>query len=207
MIFKRRLLWSFLVMGILSACVVPQARIDAGLEGEPDYADFDVKARFSLQYTPPASAANRAPQQLSGRLEWAHVAGGDQLLFMDPLGQGVARLERQRDGTVRLEHANGKTEEKAAGQADQLLEAALGVPLALDDLLAWMRARPGPGARIETDATERPIRVRESGWLIFYQYGDTARLPSRVDASLDGVLKLKLAIESWDRPHYGSVKK
>jgi outer membrane lipoprotein LolB len=194
--FHKRLLWSLLGVGLLTACVAPRAWIDGGLEQGED-PDFDLAARFSLRYTPPADASN-APRQLSGRLEWRHRAEDDRLLFMDPLGQGVVQLERGRDGRARVEYANGQTEE--AGQADQLLENALGAPLPFTDLLAWVRARPGTGARAEHDDQGRPLRVRESGWLIFYQYHEAARLPSRVDASLDGVVQLRLLVDAWKRP-------
>jgi outer membrane lipoprotein LolB len=196
MIFQRRVLWSFLTAGFLSACVMPPVQVGEGVSQE---SAFDLRARFSLQYHPAGfPGGDKRPQQFSGRLEWRHQAKEDDLLFTDPLGQGVAQLRRPRQGPVELRLANG--ERREAETVDQLLETALGISLPFDDLLPWVQARPGSGALVEKDEQGRPWRVRESGWLLSYQYADeSARLPARLDASLDGgVVKLRLLFESWD---------
>ncbi|MDR2164143.1 MAG: lipoprotein insertase outer membrane protein LolB [Zoogloeaceae bacterium] len=192
-----RLFWSVCTLGLLSACVAPQARIDTGF-ARADSAvlvAFALKARFSLQFTPADAPVGQAPRHFSGGLEWRHQPEQDEMFFLDPLGQGVARLRRNAEGIV-LEQANGGR--RTADSADRLLEEALGVALPFDDLLAWIAARPGPGALVERDEQERVRRVRESGWLLAYQYTDDQRLPARLDASLDGMVKLRLVIESWE---------
>jgi len=194
---RRQLIWSLLSAGFLSACAVPSARLGDGLAlatdtGGPD--TFDLVARFSVQLL--AAAGEEGGRQFSGRLEWQHGRAGDRLLFSDPLGQGVAELQRPQQGAVVLQLADGSRRESS--DPDQLLAEVLGVALPLDELSAWVQARPGPGALVEPDAQGRPWRVRESGWLLTYHYGDGARLPSRLDASLDGVLKLRLSMESWE---------
>jgi hypothetical protein len=45
--------------------------------------------------------------------------------------------------------------------------------------------------------------VRESGWLVTYRYedgegGESNPRPTRLDASLESVLKLRLAFENWE---------
>ncbi|MDR3323214.1 MAG: outer membrane lipoprotein LolB, partial [Zoogloeaceae bacterium] len=190
--FQHRLLWSLLATSLFSACVMPPQQGEGrsgGAQRTPP-AFFEMQARFNLQYTPrekrPETVGATPPaQQFSGRMEWRHVATEDQLLFMNPLGQGMAKLRRLPEGSVELQLADGT---RRVGEADQLLEAALGVPLSLDDLLGWMKASPGSGALVEQDEAGRPTRVRESGWLLFYYYkdGDDPR-PLRLDASLDGV--------------------
>jgi outer membrane lipoprotein LolB len=186
-----------LTAGFLSACVMPHTQVGEGVSQES--AAFDLRARFSLQFNPDDTPGNvKRPQQFSGRLEWRHEEKEDHLLFTDPLGQGVAQLRRPRQGWVELRLPNG--ERREAETIEQLLGSVLGISLPLDDLLPWMQARPGSGALVERDAQGRPLRMRESGWLLTYLYADdAARLPSRLDASLDGgVLKLRLFFESWD---------
>ncbi len=197
---RRQLLWSLLTAGFLSACAVPPARVGEGLAQQASaggVASFDLSARFSLQFNPPSGQEQR---QFSGRLQWQHGPLGDKLLFMDPLGQGVAELQRPALGPVLLQLADGTRRE--ADDPDQLIGEVLGVPLPLGELAGWVQAIPGPGALMEPDAQGRPRRVRESGWLLFYHYGDGegefSRLPARLDASLDGVLKLRLSFEAWE---------
>lgn len=192
---RRQLIWSLLTAGFLSACAVPPARVGEGiaLAASAGPGAFDLVARFSVQLL---AAGEEGTRQFSGRLEWQHGAAGDRLLFSDPLGQGVAELQRPPLGPVVLQMADGSRRESS--DPDQLLADVLGVPLPLGELAAWVQARPGPGALVEPDALGRPWRVRESGWLLSYHYGETARLPSRLDASLDGVLKLRLSMESWE---------
>jgi len=162
--------------------------------GEPETtAAFALEARFSL--TLAAEGVGDAPRQLSGRLSWRHQAARDEWLLANPLGQGVARVTRQSDGSFILH--DGKQE--FIVDSPQELEARIGFPLPLAELVAWVRARPGSDAIVEYDALGRPWRARESGWLLVYRYAEADRLPVQVDASLEG-FKLRLAIERWEKP-------
>ena len=195
MSLRRPLIWSLLTAGFLSACAVPPARVGEGLvrEAVSGPGPFHLVARFSVQFQAAGDAAGR---HFSGRLQWQHGAEGDRLLFSDPLGQGVAELLRPPRGAVVLLLADGSRRE--APDPDQLLAEVLGTSLPLGELSAWVQARPGAGALVEPDGQGRPWRVRESGWLLTYHYGEGAALPSRLDASLDGVLRLRLSMESWE---------
>lgn len=192
---RRNLLWGLLTASCLTACAVPPTRVgdDMAFQARSGLGPFDLTARFSLQLHP---ASGEAERQFSGRLQWQHGPLGDRMLFLDPLGQGVAELQRPVQGPVVLQLANGSRRE--ASEPDELLAEVLGTPLPLGDLAAWVQARPGAGALVEPDEQGRPWRVRESGWLLAYRYADDARLPSRLDASLDGILKLRLSMESWE---------
>lgn len=190
------LLWSLCALTLgLTACVAP-TRIGGapGLSIAPPGA-FSMAARFSLQFIPPDAPIDAPSRNLSGKLEWRHRPESDDLLFLGPLGQGVARLNRDAGG-VTLTESGGQ--QRHATSADELLETALGFPLPFDDLVAWSTARPGAGALVERDEQGRPFRVRESGWLLAYRYRDDQRLPARVDASLSQRVKLRLFIESWE---------
>jgi outer membrane lipoprotein LolB len=183
------LLWSVLTAGLLSACAVPPTRGSTAAVGEA----FRLEARFSLHYTPPAGGA---AQQFVGQLEWQHAPGSDHLFLRDPFGQGVAEIWRTAAAPLELQLADGRRQ--TGEDAERLLVDLLGVPLPLEELSGWVRAQPGAGALVEPDAEGRPWRVRESGWLLTLRYADPAdRLPARLDASLDGVVKLRLALERW----------
>lgn len=195
MSLRRPLVWTLLTAGFLSACAVPPTRVGEGLARDvlSGPGPFHLVARFSVQLL---SVGGDAGRHFSGRLQWLHGAEGDRLLFSDPLGQGVAELLRPPRGEVVLLLADGTRRE--ATDPDQLLAEVLGMPLPLGELSAWVQARPGAGALVEPDDRGRPRRVRESGWLLTYHYGESATLPSRLDASLDGVLRLRLFMESWE---------
>ncbi|MCL2020805.1 MAG: outer membrane lipoprotein LolB [Betaproteobacteria bacterium] len=154
---------------------------------------FTLDARFSLTLASERGADT--PGQFFGRLFWRHEAGRDEWLLSDPFGQGIARLVSQPDGGFMLEQ--GGKEEFIGNEA---LEDKVGFLLPLAELAAWARARTGPGAIVEYDASGRLKRARESGWLLTYRYANDAdRLPSQLEASLEE-FRLKLAIERWDIP-------
>jgi outer membrane biogenesis lipoprotein LolB len=194
---------------MLSACVVPPssispiARPDGGASARAhcraaakteQNAPFAFTARFNLVLA--QRPQDKTERQFSGRLEWRRDATGDHLLISDPLGRGVAALTHPVGGRFVLQLADGSQRE--AADPEQLLDEALGAPLPFTELAAWVAACPNPGALVEPDAAGRPWRVRESGWLLIYRYDDenTPR-PTRLDASLESVLKLRLAFESW----------
>ena len=85
----------FLVCLLLAGCatVVERAAPTAAI-GE----SFQLSGRVSVKYDNEAA---------SGKISWRHDAEGDDLLISDPLGQGVARIER-REGMARLTTAEQK---------------------------------------------------------------------------------------------------
>jgi outer membrane biogenesis lipoprotein LolB len=203
-------LWSLLTVSLLSACAVPPAQhtpstlasrpnsgASAGCRASAEASENDAfafVARFHL--TLAQGRQDKTERQFSGRLEWRRDVTGDHLLISDPLGRGVAALTHPVDGGFVLQLADGSQRE--AADPEQLLDEALGAPLPFSELAAWVVACPGPGALVEPDAAGRPWRVRESGWLLIYRYDDENALPpARLDASLESVLKLRLAFESW----------
>lgn len=195
MILSRRFIWSLLTAGAVSACAVSEPRLGEGVvqQAQVGLDRFDLTARFNLQLEPRQEGEVR---QYAGRLQWQHGATGDRLLFLDPMGQGVAELLRPDNGQAVLLLADGTRRE--ADDPEQLLGDVLGTSLPLKEMTGWVQARPGQGALVELDALGRPRMVRESGWFLSYRYGEEARLPSHIDASLSGVLKFRLFVENWE---------
>jgi outer membrane lipoprotein LolB len=199
-----RLFWQLMTASLLSACVMPVAQHGGGAGNVPSRhvgaagcrgtETFAFSARFAL--TLAARAQEKTPRQLSGRLEWRRDTAGETLFIADPFGRGIATLHREQTGAFVLQQADGV--EQSSNDPQALLEETLGVPLPLAELAAWVCACPNSGALVETDAAGRPTRARESGWLLAWRYADTsAERPSRFDASLESVLKLRLAFEHW----------
>lgn len=100
------------------------------------------------------------------RFRWQHTAAGDTVLFMSPLGSGVAEITRDTD-SARLTRPNQPP--VVADSLPELAQRVFGSPLPLDALADWLR-----GARPE-------LRGEVNGWRI--EISDTTLLPAREAAS------------------------
>lgn len=150
--------------------------------------DFSLEARFSLRHE---------EKNHSGRLSWRHAGSKDDLLLSSPFGQGLAEIASDASG-VRLTASDGKS--YAALDAGTLTQEVLGFPLPLEKLLDWVRGRSPGGASDEQDAFGRPLRVRQDGWRVDYEYDsdDPQALPGRLFIEREGVLELRLRIDEWN---------
>jgi len=131
------------------------------------------------------------------RFRWQHTAAGDTVLFMSPLGSGVAEITRDAD-SVRLTRPDQPP--VIADSLPELAQRVFGSPLPLDALADWLR-----GARPE-------LRGEVDGWRI--EISDTSPLPAREAASQArkahqrrllrvatisrGDVELKLIVDDWD---------
>lgn len=154
--------------------------------------DFALEARFALHIALP----DQSPSNSGGRLSWERHAGADRLLIANPLGIGLAEIEITPTWS-RLRTADGKRSESA--DADALMEEVTGEALPVSRLPAWLLGQAGPGTSVEKDASGRPSRFSEAGWLVEYAYeGDAAgALPVRLILSRDREIELRLRIEEW----------
>lgn len=153
--------------------------------------DFSLEARFSLRHE---------EKNHTGRLSWRHVGGKDDLLLSSPFGQGLAEISSDASG-VRLTTSDGKS--YAALDAGELTQEVLGFPLPLEQLLDWVRGRSSNDSADEQDSFGRPLRVRQDGWRVGYEYDsdDPQALPGRLFIEREGVLELRLRIEEWNVAH------
>jgi len=148
--------------------------------------EFELTGRIAVRYNHEGS---------SGNIAWRHRAQGDELLITSPLGQGVARIER--DGEV-VSVTTSDRRVYRARDAESLTEQVLGFRVPLAGLADWVRARPAPGPARETkDASGRLREIRQNGWQIDYlAYGDAGALPTRLRLTYPG-LEIRLAISEW----------
>jgi outer membrane lipoprotein LolB len=182
--FRSAWLWLALV---LSGCAAmqpePSARIETALS-----ANWTVQGRIGIQAD---------EQSLSGNFRWRHRMDTDDVLMTSPLGQGVARIERNAAG-VTLEVPNQPA--RYAPDAESLTRETLGYALPLAGMAWWVQARPDPGRAFEAtrDAAGRLARLKQDGWVIDYlQYADDmpAR-PRKLVVAREG-LEIRLVADSW----------
>ena len=129
----------------------------------------------------------------SGRIFWRHTDDTDELLLTSPLGQGIARINRERD-QFRL--STGDNREYRAADAESLTEQALGWRLPLAGLSDWVQARASPGRPSEMRGDpDRGLDLRQDGWHIAYEEFREGR-PFRLRMSRED-LEIRLIVDRW----------
>lgn len=165
---------------LLAACASMPSH--EGLEA----GSFHVTGRVAVRYGDEAA---------TGRVAWRHTRETDDLVIANPIGQGIAQIERRDDRYV-LQTQEGERFEAADPEA--LTEQVLGWRLPLTGLPQWIGGQPMPGVPAQMDHEGGRLRtLQQMGWLIEYQAWDEASgLPQRLQLSRDD-LRIRLAIEAW----------
>ncbi len=136
-------------------------------------------------------------ESLSGQIHWQHRPDSDEVLLTSPLGQGVARIERNAAGVI-LEVPNQPA--RHAPDAESLTREALGYGLPVSGLTWWVQARPAPGSTFETtrDAAGHIEQLRQDGWVIEYlQYStDAPQHPRKLVLTREGLV-IRLVTDEW----------
>ncbi|MFZ3222683.1 MAG: outer membrane lipoprotein LolB [Rugosibacter sp.] len=123
----------------------------------PPLEAFTAQGRLSLQ---------NGKRQDHVRFLWQHTGSDDVVLFMSPLGQGVAEIRRSAN-SAQLTQPNQPP--VIADSLSALSEQVFGIPLPLDSLVDWLR-----GARPE-------LTGEEAGWHVTVL--DTTILPVEIPTS------------------------
>jgi outer membrane lipoprotein LolB len=146
--------------------------------------EFELTGRIAVHYR---------EQAASGSVAWRHAPDADEMLITSPLGQGIARIVREREAVV-LTTPDGR--EHRAADAESLTEQVLGFRLPLAGLADWVRARPAPGpAQARRAADGRLELLEQAGWRIEYlEYA--GERPARLKLSYPG-LELRMAVSEW----------
>lgn len=175
----------------MAGCATTPAAIVTSPEGQATLqSPFEATGRLSVR---------RGTEGIATNFAWEHDGERDRIDLSTPLGQTVAQLS----GTpteVELELPDHR--KFAASDWDSLTTRALGVPIPVTGLAAWMRALPRADATssIERDAQQRPLVLRQDGWEIVYQYADDAsRRPARLVLRYPGTepVEVRIAIDQW----------
>lgn len=138
-------------------------------------------------------AIHHAKESTSGRIFWRHSNDADELLISSPIGQGIARIERQGD---RFELLTGKGEAYRASDAESLTEQVLGWRLPLAGLSDWVRARANPGRPAQVRGQpEQGLEIVQDGWKITYGEFREGR-PLRLRLVRQEV-EIRLVVDQW----------
>lgn len=152
---------------------------------------FQLQGRIGVRY---------GTEGFSGNFSWRHGVQNDEILLLSPLGQAVARMERDATG-VKLETQDGHY---AAQDAAELTQRILGWSLPLDGMQYWVTGQQAPHgtADITRDKSMNITRLRQHQWEIEYpdyRAQGVYVLPARI-VMRNGTLELKLVVDEWSLP-------
>ena len=127
-------------------------------------------------------SARRGSEGATANFTWRHAPPRDDIVVTTPLGQALAEISGDRAASrYELRLADGRREDASGWPA--LTERALGAPVPVEGLSAWIHGAPHAGAPFaaEPDAAGRVTVLRQDGWDIVYAYADAAaREPVRM---------------------------
>ena len=169
---------AFALAALLGACAsLPDA-------GRPLPGGFELSGRVAVRHGKDAA---------SGRIFWRHSDESDELLITSALGQGIARISRERD-QFRL--VTGDNKEYRAADAESLTEQALGWRLPLGGLSDWVQARASPGRPVEMRGdADQGLELRQDGWRVAYEEFRGGR-PYRMRLTRED-LEIHLIVDRW----------
>jgi outer membrane lipoprotein LolB len=168
----------FAAAALLAACAaIPDP-------STPPPGGFELSGRVAIRFGSEAA---------SGRIFWRHSDDADELLVASPLGQGIARITRERD-EYRVVTGDGKV--TIASDPENLTEQAFGWRLPLSGLPDWVRGRASPDRPAETrGAPGRDLELRQDGWHVVYEEFREGR-PFRLRLSRAD-LEIRLVVDRW----------
>lgn len=181
----------FALLGLLllaGGCAAPQPR-QPPQTAAPEI--FQLQGRIGVRY---------GTEGFSGNLRWRHGSEEDEILLLSPLGQAVARIERNAGGVI-LETPDARHE---AEDAAELTGRVLGWRLPLTGLQYWVtgHAAPDGTASVVRDEAMNTSQLHQQGWEIEYRdYRQEGRhvLPTRI-VMRNATLELRLVVDEWELP-------
>ncbi len=169
---------AFALAALLGACA------SLSESGRPLPGGFELSGRVAVRHGKDAA---------SGRIFWRHSDDADELLITSSLGQGIARINRERD---RFRLVTGDNKEYRAADAESLTEQALGWRLPLDGLSDWVQARASPGRPAEVQGdVDKGLELRQDGWHVAYEEFRGGK-PFRIRLTREDV-QIILVVDQW----------
>ncbi len=152
--------------------------------GRPLAGGFELSGRVAVRHGKDAA---------SGKIFWRHSDDSDELLITSPIGQGIARISRERD---RFRLVTGDNKEYRAADAESLTEQALGWRLPLDGLSDWVQARASAGRPAEIRGEQgNGLEIRQDGWQVAYEEFRGGR-PFRMRLKREDI-EIVLVVDQW----------
>lgn len=182
----------------LGGCATPAPTPAVGVTVAPVASKAPLIRQFSLNGR---VAVRYEEQGFSANLRWQHAPETDDLLILNPLGQGIAQITRDANG-VSLQTSDRR--QLQAADAEELTHQVLGWRLPLKGLGYWAVAAPAPGevSNVQHDAQGRLASFLQDGWRVTYsnyQSVDGFMLPARIGLERPN-LEIKLVIDAWQAP-------
>jgi outer membrane lipoprotein LolB len=195
-----------LVLATLSACsTITLEPLPEGLTDQPPASWADtVSQRQNLKHWQlTGKIAVKQPSDSGSALinQWIqHNEAYDLILSSAFLGIGRTRLKGSPD-FIELILADGESYQSS--EPDELILAATGWRLPLNELTWWVRGLTSPDGdfRLLFDSTGELVAIRQSGWHIQYDRwysasADLPALPARITAT-KGEKRVRMAITDW----------
>jgi outer membrane lipoprotein LolB len=177
-LFVLRLALAFAAAAVLGACA------SLSESGRPLPGGFELSGRVAVRHGKDAA---------SGKIFWRHSDDADEMLITSSLGQGIARINRERD-QFRL--VTGDRKEYRADNAEDLTEQALGWRLPLAGLSDWVQARASPGRPAEMQGdVDKGLELRQDGWHVAYEEFRGGK-PFRMRLTREE-LQIILVVDQW----------
>ena len=202
----RRSALALLLMGALSACTtITVEPLPEGLTEQPPASWADTaRVRQNLDYWQiTGKLAVKQPSDSGSALinQWTQRGEFYDLTLSSAfLGMGRTRLKGS-PGFIELTLADG--ERYQSSEPDELVEAATGWRLPINQLAWWVKGLPAPEGdfRLLFDTAGELVAIRQSGWHIQYDRwfsADSAlpMLPARITATKDDK-RVRVAISDW----------
>lgn len=172
----------------IALCIAAAALIGACAAlpepGLPPPGGFELSGR---------AAISSARDSGTVRFFWRHSSDADEMLIMSPVGQGIARIEREGD---RFRLVTEDRKEYAAADAESLTDQALGWRLPLLGLPDWVQGRASSDRpSTVTGQAGESLEIRQDGWRVAYEEFRGGR-PYRMRLSRED-LEIRLVVDQW----------
>lgn len=194
------------LVALVQACTTIQLEpLPEGMTDQPPAGWADRSRQLSQfdQWELSGKLAVRQPSDSGTALINHWIQDGeayDLALSSSFLGMGSTSLKGV-PGFLELTLPNGDS--YRSNNPEQLVEAATGWQLPLENLAWWIRGLPAPGGdfRLLFDEQEQLAIIRQSGWEIRYDrwqnfLDDYPELPARITA-LKGEKRVRMVIGQW----------
>ena len=169
---------------------VDPVRYQAHLEKLQAMMAFQLSGRIGVRYD---------NEGFSGAIRWQHTALEDNILILSPLGQGVARIVRDKAGVTLT---TSQQEIYHDIDAESLTQAVLGWRLPLQQLQYWVLGRDAPAlpAQKQWNGDNQLSQLQQGDWQITYSDYQEVRnmaLPGKIIIHHQRA-EIKLIVNRWE---------
>jgi outer membrane lipoprotein LolB len=159
---------------------------------------IDISGRLSVRYQQPDE------QLITGSFNWSQRPNHLTVTLLSPFGQAVARIEVE-PGRATFQRSGQPLQ--TATDVDQLAAQALGWPLPVSGLQAWLQGFASVRGNAVAASSEGPTAITSAdGWRISYaawspEGAGSGTRPRRIDLARRteqaGEVEMRIVVDSW----------